>query len=158
MKLTILIPAFSAFVECTHVLHEAREAGVHSSWHIVDRVQPDAIIPVRIGLKQSNLELGPGRLEAISHPGSKDYGKHLSMEEVHDLFAPSPDIVSAVYGWLLDAGLDKSIIAHSDNKGWLAANVPAQDAERLFQTELYEYEHSKYVLKDFNVDIALMMI
>lgn len=70
------------------------------------------------------------------------------MEEVHDLFAPSPDVVSAVYGWLLDAGLDKSIIAHSDNKGWLAANIPAQDAERLFQTELYEYEHSQYVLKD----------
>jgi len=126
-----------------HVLHEKRTGNVHNSWKQVERIKPDAIIPVRIGLKQSNLEVGPDRLHAISHPASEHYGKYMTAEEVHDLFAPTYEAVDSVRDWLVSAGIQEEAIAHSDNKGWLAANVPAEDVERLFMSELYEYEHSR---------------
>ena len=127
-----------------HVLHEHRssEAFVGTLWRRSTRVESDAILPVRIGLKQNNLEVGRDRLIAVSHPQSKDYGRHLTTEEVHDLFAPADDTVNAVRDWLISAGVDGRAIAHSDNKGWLAADVPAEHAERLFGTELHEYEHA----------------
>lgn len=126
-----------------HVLHEKRSGHVHSSWMRGERVETDAIVPVRIGLKQNNLEHGAERLLAVSHPHSPEFGKHLSAEEVHDLFAPSGDAVEAVREWLVSAGVDTERIVHSDNKGWLAVDVPATQAEELFKTELYEYEHTR---------------
>lgn len=80
---------------------------------------------------------------AISHPQSQDFGKHLTSDEVHDLFAPSEHAVKAVRDWLIEAGIDARAIAHSDNKGWLAADVPAEHAERLFRAQLHEYEHTE---------------
>lgn len=125
-----------------HVLHEKREVKLSQRWRRDSRLEPDAIVPVRIGLKQNNLDLGAERLMSISHPDSEHYGKHLSEEEVHDLFAPSDDTVNAVRDWLISSSIDARVIAHSDNKGWLAADIPAEDAESLFQMELYEFEHS----------------
>lgn len=65
------------------------------------------------------------------------------MEEVHDLFAPVEDHVNAVRHWLHEAGIDKSRIVHSDNKGWLAFDATTEEAERLFRAEFYEHEHSQ---------------
>lgn len=42
--------------------------------------------------------------------------------------------------WLIESGVNETAIAHSDNKGWIAVNVPAKLVEDLFQSELYEYE------------------
>lgn len=80
--------------EAGHVLHERRNAAPRGSWRPTGRVDPDGVIPVRIGLKQSNLDLGAERLTAVSHPDSEHYGKHLSEQEVHDLFAPSEHTVN----------------------------------------------------------------
>lgn len=77
-----------------------------------------------------------------SHPDSARYGKYLSAEEVHDLFAPSNEAVESVRGWLESAGIHASRIVHSDNKGWLAFDAQAHEAEALFKTKFYEHEHS----------------
>jgi len=127
----------------SHVLHEERVGNIHSSWLRRERLGPDTIVPVRIGLKQSNLEAGSDRLMAISHPSSKDYGKHLSAEEVDAMFAPSDAAVSAVRDWLITSGIDDRVIAHSDNKGWLVADISVDQAQQLLQTAFYEYEHSR---------------
>ncbi|KAK4541079.1 hypothetical protein LTR36_008304 [Oleoguttula mirabilis] len=128
-----------------HIVHESRvsHASVASRWRQNGRVEADAVIPVRIGLKQSNLEAGSDQLLAISHPNSEDYGKHLTPDEVDGLFAPSDDTVNAVRDWLISAGVDNRTIAHSDSKGWLAADMMAEHAERLFRHELHE--HIDYV-------------
>jgi tripeptidyl-peptidase I len=75
----------------------------------------------------------------ISHPTSLNYGKHLTAQEVHDLFAPGEDSTSAVKAWLLDAGIDEANVLHYDNRGWLALDLPARHAEDLLKTEYYEY-------------------
>ncbi|KAK4494732.1 hypothetical protein PRZ48_014088 [Zasmidium cellare] len=132
------------FASAKHVLHEERQPQVYDSlWRQAERVHPDAIVPLRIGLKQYNLEHGAERLLAISDHKSKDYGKHLTFDEVNELFAPPADTVNAVRAWLLEHGVDERLIAHSDNKGWLAADIPAKDAEALLLTDLFEYEDSK---------------
>jgi tripeptidyl-peptidase-1 len=122
----------------THVLHEKREISLN---HKRQRVDPEAIVPIRIGLRQQNLHTGYDRLIDISHPTSKNYGKHLSKEEVHSIFAPAEETVDAVRNWLLDSGLiQESDIIQYENKGWLAIDMPAEHAESLFGTEYYEHE------------------
>ncbi len=89
------------------------------------RVNGDAIIPIRIGLRQSNLHMGYEKLMEVSHPASEKYGQHLSKEEVHSLFAPAEETVEIVKNWLLGSGLfDKSDIMQYKNKGWLAVDMP----------------------------------
>ena len=125
-------------IPTSHVLHEKRSVALP---HKRQRVESDAVVPVRIGLRQSNLDTGYERLMDVSHPSSENYGKHLSKEEVHSLFAPADETVEIVKNWLLSSGLFKeNDIIHYENRGWLAVDMPAQYAESLFGTEYYEHE------------------
>ncbi|OKL61710.1 hypothetical protein UA08_02338 [Talaromyces atroroseus] len=128
--------AFSASL--SHVLHEKRDVPLP---HSRQRVHGDAIVPVRIGLKQSNLHTGYDRLMDVSHPASENYGKHLTKEEVNALFAPADETVQTVKSWLLSSGLvgDDEVL-HYENKGWLAIDMPAKHAESLLGTTFYELE------------------
>lgn len=128
--------AFS--ISTSHVLHEKRTVSVP---HKRQRVDSEAIIPVRIGLRQNNLDSGYDRLMEVSHPTSANYGKHLSKEEVHSIFAPADETVEVVKNWLIESGLfEDSDIIEYENKGWLAVDMPAKHAESLFGTEYYEHE------------------
>lgn len=57
------------------------------------------------------------------------------------MFAPSAEAVDEVRQWLHAAGIDKTRIVHTDNKGWLAFDAYAHEAEKLFKTKFYEHEH-----------------
>ena len=59
------------------------------------------------------------------------------------MFAPSGEAVDAVRGWLASSGIHDSRVVHSDNKGWLAFDAYAHEAESLFLTKFYEHEHSR---------------
>jgi tripeptidyl-peptidase I len=126
-------------------VHEKRAIvdAAHAKWRPTSRVSPDSIVPVRIALKQSNLAVGADRLVSISHPSSAEYGKILSADEVTNLFAPAEESVKAIYEWLGESGIPLTAIAHSDSKGWLAIEMTAAQAEGLFNSELYEFEHVK---------------
>lgn len=58
------------------------------------------------------------------------------------MFAPSQDTVEAVRAWLVASGIEENVIIHSDNKGWLAFDIPAWQAEEIFQTEYHEHVHA----------------
>ena len=45
-------------------VHEKRERKP-LMWEKVGRVDPDVVLPVRIGLTQSNLDVGPGLLDEV---------------------------------------------------------------------------------------------
>jgi tripeptidyl-peptidase I len=129
----------------SRTIHEKRAilGRAPQKWRPTSRLLPDSIVPVRIALKQNNLDIGGDRLISISHPDSADYGKTLSAEEVTNLFAPSKQSIEAIYEWLGESGIPSSAIAHSDSKGWLAVDMTAAQAENLFSSELYEFEHPK---------------
>ena len=137
---SLLFAGSLAFPTRNHVVHEKRHAPLRL--HKRERIDPDAIIPIRIALRQTNLEAGHDMLMDVSHPSSSNYGKHLSAQEVHDMFAPAEESVNAVKDWLFEHGLGEDDVMHYDNKGWLALDIPASRAESLLNTEYYEYESS----------------
>lgn len=95
------------------VLHEKRTA-TPREWRQGGRVSADAILPIRIGLVQSNLDDAYEHLMDVSHPQSPNYGRHWKAEDVHEMYAPSSDAVDAVRAWLQDSGVPD--VVHSENK------------------------------------------
>ncbi|KAL4898153.1 peptidase S8/S53 domain-containing protein [Aspergillus ambiguus] len=124
-----------------YVVHERRDA-LPAEWGDEKPLDGGTILPMRIGLSQSNLDHGHDLLMELSHPGSTRYGKHLSAEEVHDLFAPSQDSVDEVRSWLESAGISAHRISQSANKQWLQFDADAAEVERILRTKYNLYSHS----------------
>ena len=82
-----------------HVVHEKRSGS--SRWSQKESIKPDprTKLPVRIGLAEENLHLGHDILMDVSDPASKNYGKHLTAEQVRT------DLGSASY--LTKNGVDR---------------------------------------------------
>lgn len=53
---------------------------------------------------------------ASSTPGSENYGKHMTADEVIDFFAPHESTSDAVMEWLVDSGIGEDRLAISVNK------------------------------------------
>ncbi|KAF4237496.1 hypothetical protein CNMCM8980_006955 [Aspergillus fumigatiaffinis] len=124
-----------------YVVHE-RRAVLPRSWTEEERLDKASVLPMRIGLTQSNLDRGHDLLMEVSDPRSSRYGQHLSVEEVHDLFAPSQETVDNVRAWLESEGISASRISQSFNKQFLQFDASAAEVERLLNTEYYLYQHA----------------
>lgn len=85
----------------TSTIHEKRDISLnYLHGEAGKRVDSNAILPVRIALAQSHLDQGYDYLMRVSDPGSQDYGKHWSLQDIHDHFAPSQETKEAVMDWL----------------------------------------------------------
>ncbi|KAK5168368.1 uncharacterized protein LTR77_006938 [Saxophila tyrrhenica] len=122
----------------SHAVHEERSAPP-ARWLKKDRVPPSAKLLVRLGLTQSNLDIGPEYLLDVSHPESPNYGKHWTADQVIDAFKPSQDTVDTVRSWLVDSGIKNHTITHTKNQAWLAFHASAKQLESLLHTEYFEY-------------------
>lgn len=141
--LAALVVATSASPVTTtlkHVVHE-RRAHIPHQWSRLSRLSPESVFPVRIGLAQKNLHRAEEFINQVSHPESKDYGKHWSAQQVTDMFAPEPESVMAVKLWLSSAGVNLDRVKMSKSRNWLTFDATASEAERLLQTEYHLYEH-----------------
>lgn len=119
-----------------YVLHERRIAdGSRGA-----RLEQNAIIPIRIGMKQQNLDKGYDHVMRAADPNSPSYAAHWTREEVDGEFEPHPETFEAVKRWLVNAGINASDVRQSENRGWLAINMPVIQAEALFRAEYHEYE------------------
>jgi tripeptidyl-peptidase I len=103
-------------VPSTHVLHERHVPQLAARWSKWEKLSAKTMVPVRIGLKQYNLDAGHDRLMEISDKSSVNYGKHMTPEEVIDFFAPPQDVVDIVRDWVAQSGIKKERIGHSTNK------------------------------------------
>jgi tripeptidyl-peptidase-1 len=141
--LLLAAAAVSALPSNHYVVHEARRTtGMRRGvWKRASRAAGDSILPLRIGLTQSNLDVAYDRLMDITHPSSENYGKHLTQDEVIDLFAPQEESITAVREWLVQSGVNGTRIKHYKTKGWLSIDMPVREAEKLFQTQYHEVEH-----------------
>ncbi|KAK6088557.1 Pro-kumamolisin [Seiridium cupressi] len=129
-------------VPATHGLHERQAPHWRRQWEKKDKVPARALLPMRIGLAQRNLDVGARHLAKISDPRSSDYGKHMSSDEVIEMFAPSEDTVKAVKEWLVGAGFAAEKISLSANKQWVQFDAHAEEVEELLATDYFQYEHS----------------
>ncbi|KAJ5522710.1 hypothetical protein N7513_013283 [Penicillium frequentans] len=124
-----------------HVVHERRDF-IPTSWTEERRLDASTLLPVRIGLTQSNLNYGHELLMEMSNPSSSRYGKHMSAPEVHDLFAPSDESIDTVRSWLESFGIAKNRISQSVNKQWIQFDAGTDELEKLLHTEYYIYSHA----------------
>jgi len=98
-------------------------------------------LPLRFGLKQSNLDRIGEMLNDVSHPESPSYGNHWTPAQVTKAFAPSTETINTVRIWLHEARFDASRLKVSPTKGWIQVNATVAEAERLLQTEYNVYTH-----------------
>ncbi|CAK7270744.1 hypothetical protein SEPCBS119000_004243 [Sporothrix epigloea] len=125
----------------THVLHERQPSSWARRWEPATRAPSDAILPMRIGLKQRNVDGGHNKLMAISDPSSSEYGKHMTSEEVIAFFAPHRTTVEVVVDWLTTAGIHIDRISQSANRQWIQFDATVSEAEDLLMTDYHIYKH-----------------
>ncbi|KAI0648913.1 subtilisin-like protein [Trametes meyenii] len=125
-----------------HVRHESRSV-LPRGWAPVRRAEADRVIPLRIGLTQSNLASLEEYLLDVSHPESANYGDHWTPARVAQTFRPAAESVAAVRAWLADGGVGAERVRLGPTGGWVHANVSVAEAEALLATEYYVYEHAE---------------
>ncbi|KAI0896255.1 Pro-kumamolisin, activation domain-containing protein [Annulohypoxylon nitens] len=123
-----------------YILHEKREVA-SPAWTKRAAVNPSAVLPMRIGLRQTNLDKAHDLLMDVSRPDSLNYGKYYTAAQVNELFAPSAETVELVREWLEDAGISRDRVSQSVNKGWLQFDASAEEAEGLLKTKYHVYQH-----------------
>ncbi|KKY27731.1 putative alkaline serine protease [Phaeomoniella chlamydospora] len=123
-----------------HVLHERREDPARQ-WVKKDRLDGQTLLPVRIGLVQSNIEKGHSMLMEVAQHGSSKYGQYYTADEITEIFAPPRSAVDAIRSWLELTGIPAWRISQSANKQWMQFDASASELERLLQTEYHVYEH-----------------
>jgi tripeptidyl-peptidase-1 len=132
-------PAFGAtFVP--YVLHEKREV-LPQAWAFDSPANSSTILPVKIGLIQSNLDQGHDLLMAVSAPNSPTYGQHWTPIEVAAFFEPAVATINAVRAWLVDAGVNAQRINLSKGKTWLTFDATVEELESLLETKFAVYRH-----------------
>lgn len=107
--------------------------------HIPD---PSTLIPVKIGLKQANIDRLEEFLDSVAHPQSSQYGQHWTPEQVAKTFAPTDETVKTVQNWLIDSGIDRSRIRLSSSRGWLNFNATVNEVEGLLDCQYKVYRHT----------------
>ncbi|TVY16705.1 Aorsin [Lachnellula arida] len=122
------------------VLHEKRDGAPHQ-WTKRTRAHPAEILPVRIGLTQSNLHKAEEYILDVSDPESPNFGKHWSAEKIANTFAPSKKTQDGVVDWLVKSGIDAGRHKYSTGRNWLEINATVAETEGLFNTEYHYYEH-----------------
>ncbi|GAB7343209.1 hypothetical protein MBLNU457_1274t1 [Dothideomycetes sp. NU457] len=133
------VVALAAPLTPANAPHERRDA-VPRGWLKSERVQEGSILPMRIGLVQSNLDKGHDLLMDVSSHDSPNYGKYYTPEQVNEIFAPAQSSVDSVKEWL--ASHDINGVSLSANKQWLQFDTPVEVAEKLLNTKYHFYEHS----------------
>ncbi|KAL8286786.1 hypothetical protein RQP46_004314 [Phenoliferia psychrophenolica] len=129
-----------------HVVVERRDAPP-SQWKRSTGLRQDHVIPLRIGLRQSNLHRLDEELNMISHPSSAAYGQHWTSKEIADFFSPSAQTVDTVRDWLVASGIESYRHQLTGGNSWLTLNVTVAEAEEILDTRYEMFEHSSGVLR-----------
>lgn len=133
--------SLSGICQAASVIHEKRSS-LPIGWALAGRHNSAKTLPLRFGLKQSNMERLEEMLMDVSHPDSPNFGNHWSANQIADVFAPSSETVDVVHSWLADWGFAPSRISLSPTKAWIQVNATVKEAERLLQTEYQVYSHT----------------
>ncbi|KAH7092125.1 peptidase S8/S53 domain-containing protein [Paraphoma chrysanthemicola] len=126
----------------SHIVHEKRYASP-VTWTRTSRAPKDAILPVRIGLHQRNLEHSDRFLADISDPDSPNFGKHWTAERVANTFAPHPEASDSTIEWLTTSGIELNRIKHSKGRNWVEFSATVAELEELLNTEYHYYQHKE---------------
>lgn len=95
-------------------------------------------LSLKIALKQQHAAALEQLVLSVSTPGSPDYGKHLTREELRSYTAPSADSVDAVTSWLAAHGIVPAVV---DND-FLTIATTVGAADELLDARFAWYEYA----------------
>ncbi|KAK7001547.1 subtilisin-like protein [Favolaschia claudopus] len=120
----------------------AAVSALPSGWSIQRRAEPEALIPLRFSLVQSNLNKLETYLLDVANPLSPNYGRHWSPAQVKETFRPSDETIDTVHSWLKEEYAEEKIKL-SPNRDLIQVNVSVAEAERLLEAEYYVYSNGE---------------
>ncbi|KAG5970552.1 hypothetical protein E4U55_001614 [Claviceps digitariae] len=127
----------------SHVLHERRDLDKSTSWIKRQLANDEQIIPIRIALKQENLDKAMDLIMEVSDPDSPKYGHYYKSAQVTDMFAPKQETIDAVKDWLVDSGVSAQSITLSKSKGWIEFDSKVGKLRSLVKADYHVYEHAQ---------------
>uniref|UniRef100_A0A3Q2P3I7 Tripeptidyl-peptidase 1 n=1 Tax=Fundulus heteroclitus TaxID=8078 RepID=A0A3Q2P3I7_FUNHE len=119
---------FSSLVSSGYLEYD-QDVLLPKDWTHVGRVDPSEEVELIFALKQQNLELLEETLRLVSDPGSAQYGKHLSLQEVASLVRPSELTQKVVRRWLQAHGVSNCRTVRTQD--FLQCTMTAELAEVL---------------------------
>ncbi|KAI0054575.1 hypothetical protein BV25DRAFT_1816888 [Artomyces pyxidatus] len=139
----VFLSLFSLVLAGPHVtrdlrLHESRDS-VPNGFTRNGPAPGDTPLPLRLALKQNNIEGLQDVLMDISTPTSANYGQHLSLEEVNEYVAPKPETIAAVNAWLSENGLAAKTLSPTGD--WLGFQTTVAQANELFDADFSTFTH-----------------
>jgi tripeptidyl-peptidase I len=143
MKVLILLIVFVGIACARH--HAQIRFELHPYIRVAESVDRSQVLETRVYLKQRNLDELEQLVRAVSTPSSADYGKHWSMQQIHERFSPSQESVDAVRNFFMS----ENVATNDDDfvvpigRDFVAVQLSVADIERLFSTRLAHF--------DFNV-------
>lgn len=125
-----------------HALHEKRDGEPHA-WEKRDRALSEHVMPIRIALRERNIENADSYIFDVADPRSPNFGKHWSAEKVANTFSAHPETKNTVMDWLAESGIQRSRLSLSKGHNWVEFEGTVEEAERLFATEYWHYQHTE---------------
>ena len=115
-------------------LHE-QLAGVPAGWSVAGTPSGSSQVNLQVALTQQNIDTLDTKIASVSTPGSSEYGKYLTADEVTAMFGASTESKVAVESWLESEGVTKySTVGDSV---WFQATVA--QANKMLGTEFKTY-------------------
>ncbi|KAF7329708.1 Family S53 protease-like protein [Mycena kentingensis (nom. inval.)] len=121
------------------VVHEHRKAapaGFTSNGAASDK----HMLTLRFGLASNNMPGLHEKLLSISTPGSADFRKWLSTDEIKAFVAPTEESVNAFDAFAAANGLTPSVISPFGE--WRTLTMPVSQANKLFAAKFTNYTHA----------------
>lgn len=100
-------------------------------------------MPVRIVIKQRNLDYGHDMLIDISDPSSPNFAKHIAAQKVAEFCSPRRESVDAVSEWLTLASIGADRYSVSPGKSWIKFDASVKELESLIHAEYHTYAHKE---------------
>ncbi|KAJ7474183.1 peptidase S8/S53 domain-containing protein [Mycena latifolia] len=137
------LAAVAAAQSLSPSVQHAKRNGVPAGWSRVRRGTADAVLSLRFGLTQPNVDMNTLEelLNDVSHPESPQYGMHWSPGRVAEHFSPSDEALHVVTSWITGSGFAKERVRVSKAKGWVMVNASVAETEMLLSTEYHVYVH-----------------
>ncbi len=117
--LLIFLPATAAAAAAatgSHaVVHERRgDHHAHTGlWKRHSRAPAHHVLPMKVGLKQRNLENTHLFVMDVADPASPNFGKHWSAERVAKTFASAEETSAKTIAWLVGGGIGRDRLRSS---------------------------------------------
>ncbi|RDX57216.1 subtilisin-like protein [Lentinus brumalis] len=140
MAFSRLLFCLASFIACA----VAAPRAVPEGWSLHRRADPDAVLPLKFTLAQSNLHNLDAYLLDVADPRSPNYGKHWTPAKVAETFRPSKETVDTVHSWLVEeAGIDTHKIRLSQKGDVVHLDLTVAEAESLLGAEYFVYRHGE---------------